>query len=137
MRIGARVGKWRAGGVAIVRGAERGVGRIGEVWQLCRGDEVLGEITVTDADFPWLSGDFAAGAGFAEVESLFADELALSEAIADDDGTADVEAWETAYDRIAETMALVAPSGRVAEFLLHIDGSEAWFRWSDEPFGQQ
>lgn len=112
------------------------MGRIGEVWQLRRGDEVLGEITITDADFPWLRGSFVARAGFAEVASLFAEELALSEVILDDDSKAAIDAWETAYDRIAKTMTLVAPSGPVAEFLLHVDAGEAWFRWSDEPFSE-
>src|SRR5688572_30468985 len=98
-------------------GGEGRVGRIGEVWQLRRGDEVLGEITITDAGFPWLSGSFVARAGFADVAPLFAEELALSEASADDDSVANIEAWEKAYDRIAKTMTLVAPSGPVAEFL--------------------
>ena len=30
--------------------------RIGDVWSLRRGDELLGEIEVTELDFPWLSG---------------------------------------------------------------------------------
>lgn len=104
--------------------------RIGEVWRLCRGGEVLGEITVTDADFPWLSGGFVARAGFGEVASLFAEELALSEVLLSDDSDAAVAAWEVAYDRIAATMTLVAPSGPMAAFLLHIDSDEAWFRWA-------
>ncbi|MBX6751337.1 MAG: hypothetical protein IRY85_17015 [Micromonosporaceae bacterium] len=29
------------------------------------------------------------------------------------------------------------PEGRdVPEFLLHIDGDQAWWRWSDEPFDE-
>ena len=87
---------------------------VGGVWQLRRGDEVMGEITITEADFPWLSGSFVARAGFAEVAALFAEELALSTVIADDDSAANVEAWEAAYVRIVETMTLVAPSGPVA-----------------------
>jgi hypothetical protein len=43
--------------------------------------------------------------------------------------------WEAAYDRIRQAVRLLAPDGRpVAEFLLHIDGDDAWWRWSDEPF---
>lgn len=117
-------------------GGEGRVSRIGEVWQLRRGEEVLGEITITDANFPWLSGGFAARAGFALVASLFAEELSLSEMIVDDDSEANIDAWETAYGRIASTMTLVAPAGPVAEFLMHVDAGEAWFRWSDEPFGE-
>ena len=107
---------------------------INGTWRLVRGDEVLGEIVITDADFPWLSGSFAARPGFAEVAPLFAEELALSAALEDDDNQTAMQAWESAYDRIVTTMSLVSPTGPVAEFLLHIEGAEAWFRWSDEPF---
>jgi len=109
---------------------------IGEVWQLCRGDEVLGEITITEADFPWLSGRFAPRSGFADVEPLFVEELGLLDVLQESNSKADVEAWEAAYDRISETVRLVAPSEPVAEFLLHIKGDLAWFRWSDEPFDE-
>jgi hypothetical protein len=102
----------------------------GEVWRVCRGDEVVGEITITGADFPWLSGRFAARPAFAAVAPLIADELALLERCLDSDDY--VEAWEAAYQRVADTVRLVAPAGPVAQFLLHIDGDEAWFRWSDE-----
>jgi hypothetical protein len=74
-------------------GSEGRVGMIGEVWQLRRGGEVLGEITMTEADFPWLSGSFAERPGFAEVAPLFAEELALSMLIGDDDSPANVDAW--------------------------------------------
>ncbi|MEE1941937.1 hypothetical protein V1L54_21440 [Streptomyces sp. TRM 70361] len=49
----------------------------------------------------------------------------------------DEEHWaerEKVHDRIRKTISLTAPSGPVAEFLLHIDGDRAWFRWSDRPF---
>ncbi|MFC1431439.1 hypothetical protein ACEZDB_12380 [Streptacidiphilus sp. N1-3] len=46
----------------------------------------------------------------------------------------DNDEWEAVADEIRQTMQLVAPAGPVAEFLLHVDGDRAWFRWSDEPF---
>ena len=107
---------------------------IGEVWQVRRGDEVLGEITVANSDFPWLSGSFAARPEFAQVAPQFVEELALSTAILEDDSEAAVDAWEAAYERIAKTMTLVSPSGPVAEFLLHIDAGWAWFRSGEKPF---
>jgi hypothetical protein len=110
--------------------------RIGEVWHLRRGEEVLGEITITEADFPWLRGSFIARAGFAEVAPLFTEEIALGEVTLDSDRVADIEAWEAAYERITNTMSLAAPSGPVAEFLLHIEEDEAWFRWSEEPLNR-
>ena len=107
---------------------------MGEVWHLRRGDVVLGEIAITGGDFPWLYGRFVARPGFAEVEPLFVAELALSRVLTESASEVDVETWEAAYDRVSQAVSLVGPSGPVAEFLLHIDGDEAWFRWSDEPF---
>ena len=101
------------------------------IWRLYRGKELLGLIHIDDADFPWLSGRFLPQPGFAEVKPLFDEEIALCE-----QEDLDVEAWEAAYERIREAgLVLVAPDGHpAAEFLLHIRGDEAWFRWSDEPF---
>lgn len=100
----------------------------GEVWRLVRGGELLGEIVIESADFPWLSGRFVPRAAFAEVKPLFDEELALAESDADDDG------WERIYHRITGSLSLLSPHGPVPEFLLHIQGDRAWFRWSDEPF---
>lgn len=102
----------------------------GEVWQVRTGAEPVGEILVEDADFPWLSGRFTAGPAFAEVRGLFARELALVER----DDEEHRQEWETAYDEITRRVYLSSPDGPVAEFLLHIEGDRAWFRWSDEPF---
>ncbi|MGW1750381.1 hypothetical protein ACWCRD_33140 [Streptomyces sp. NPDC002092] len=101
----------------------------GEVWQVRTGAEPVGEILIDDADFPWLSGRFTAGPAFAEVRDLFARELAL---VARDDEEQRQE-WETAYDEITRRVSLSSPDGPVPEFLLHIEGDRAWFRWSDEP----
>ena len=47
----------------------------------------------------------------------------------------DAESWEQAYDAVLAVVTLWNPQGHeVPEFLLHIDGREAWWRWSDEPF---
>ena len=97
----------------------------GDVWRLQRGDELLGEIIVNDGDFPWLYGRFVPCQGFADVRPLFDAELALIEA--DDD----IDAWERAYDRIQESMSLISPDGPVTDYLLHVQGDEAWFRWVD------
>ncbi|MEU6357292.1 hypothetical protein ABZ896_49675 [Streptomyces sp. NPDC047072] len=102
----------------------------GEVWQVRSGDDGVGEILIDDADFPWLSGRFTAGPAYESVRELFARELALIER--DDEDRR--EEWEAAYDEITRRVSLVAPDGPVAEFLLHIEGDRAWFRWSDEPF---
>jgi hypothetical protein len=46
------------------------------VWQLVRGDEVLAELAVTSADYPWLKAEVRPAAAFAEVRPLFDDEIA-------------------------------------------------------------
>ncbi|MFA3878225.1 hypothetical protein ABS735_32010 [Streptomyces sp. MMCC 100] len=92
----------------------------------------IGEILIEDADFPWLSGRFRAGPAYGAVQDLFARELALAER-----GDAEHWAeWETAYAEIERRVRLVSPDGPVAEFLLHIKGDRAWFRWSDESFDE-
>ena len=101
----------------------------GDVWRLYAGDELIGDLVVTEAEFPWLYSRFVPHDGFARVRPLFDEEFRLLER--DDD----VDAWEAAYARIAEAVTLAAPDGRrVPQFLLHVDGDEAWWRWSDEPF---
>lgn len=110
------------------------MGLVGGVWRLQRGEELLGEIVIEDSDFPWLSGRFRPQPTFAEVRPLFDEELALVETLLDSESAEDVEAWERVYERITGSLSLVAPHGLVPEFLLHIQGDEAWFRWSDEPF---
>ncbi|MER6579158.1 hypothetical protein [Nonomuraea sp. NPDC001023] len=105
--------------------------RPGQVWRLFRGEIPIGEIHVADADFPWLNGRFVAGDGFENVRHLFEAEFALI----DHEGELDVEAWELAYKQITDAITLVKADGTpVAEFMLHIKDTEAWFRWSDEPF---
>ncbi|MFI6602988.1 hypothetical protein ACIBHX_42655 [Nonomuraea sp. NPDC050536] len=108
------------------------MGGTGDEWRLMRGDDLLGVISVENGDFPWLSGRFSAESGFDEVKPWFDRELELVDA----DGELDVEAWEEIYSRIEQTVTLVGPSGPVPEFLLHISGDEAWFRWSNEPFSK-
>ncbi|WP_031487248.1 hypothetical protein [Streptomyces bicolor] len=102
----------------------------GEVWQVRGGAEPVGEILIDEADFPWLSGRFTPGPGYGAVRDLFARELALL----DRDLEESREEWEAAYDEIRRRVSLSSPDGPVAEFLLHIDGDRAWFRWSKEPF---
>jgi len=106
------------------------MGFVGEVWQVRRGEEPVGEILIDDADFPWLSGKFTAGPAFEAVRELFARELALAQ------GDADWTAWEKAYDEISRQVTLTSPDGPVPEFLLHIEGERGWFRWNDEPFDE-
>ena len=104
----------------------------GEVWRVHSGGEPVGEIVIDDADFPWLSGRFTAGPAFGAVQDLFARELDLVRR--DEEGH--WREWDEVYDEILRRVSLTSPDGPVAEFLLHIEGDRAWFRWSDEPFDE-
>jgi hypothetical protein len=100
-----------------------------ESWRLFHGDALVAELIVTEADFPWLHARVDARPGLEALRPLFRDELALSER------DEDADAWETAYARIRAALRLEYPDGRnVPEFLLHIEGDTAWWRWSDVPF---
>jgi hypothetical protein len=114
---------------------DEGAERVSEVWTLVRGDDVLAELHVTEKDFPWLRARLVPTRGFASVAPLFAAELrALAELDATESPEAEA-AWEHACTQIRSQTTLTDPDGRaVPEFLLHIDGRDAWWRWSDEPF---
>ncbi|MFI2433488.1 hypothetical protein [Streptomyces sp. NPDC018693] len=109
----------------------------GEIWSVHSAAGPVGEIVIDDADFPWLSGRFVPGPAYDAVEPLFARELALLQRVLHDDGDQAVQEWEAAYDRVGRQVTLSSPDGPVAEFLLHIEGDRAWFRWSDEPFEEE
>ncbi|MGW6131060.1 hypothetical protein ACWFNE_13625 [Cellulomonas sp. NPDC055163] len=101
-----------------------------EVWQLHHGDRVVASLHVTEADFPWLRARVEPAAGFDDLAPLLAEEARLADAL-DDEVSA---AWEAAHDRLRAATRLTRPDGRdVPEYLLHVDGSEAWWRCSDEP----
>lgn len=101
-----------------------------ETWTLHRGDQLVARLVVTGGDFPWLNARVEACDGFAEVRPLFVEELRLMND-ADRDGTA----WGAQYEAIRRSVTLRYPDGRdVPEFLLHVDGDHAWWRWNDEPF---
>jgi hypothetical protein len=98
-------------------------------WQLLRDDLVVADLVVYGDDFPWLNARVFPKEGFEEIRPIFEEELRL----VDDDEN--IQSWEDAYHRIRAEVCLAAPDGHlVPEFLLHIDGSEAWWRWTDEPF---
>jgi hypothetical protein len=101
----------------------------GPTWRLWRGDELLADLVVTGADFPWLQAVVEATPAFDSVRDLFVEELRLVERIDEDYPT-----WEAVDAQIRATVSLQNPEGvRVPDFLLHIDGEAAWWRWSDEP----
>src|SRR5262245_14214484 len=75
---------------------------------------------------PWLHARAGPAEGFAGLRPLLAGELRLLDHLDED-----LPAWEAACSRVRDAVSLHAPDGHlVPEFLLHIDGEQAWWRWS-------
>jgi hypothetical protein len=109
------------------------------IWKLKHADELIGEIRITDGDFPWLSGTFVPLPGFARFKPLFEQELQLLDAVSDPDSDTGkaTDAWEAAYALLSSSLTMINDHDvPVAEFLLHIQDTQAWFRWSDDPFDE-
>jgi hypothetical protein len=103
----------------------------GACWTLRSGDELLGAIEITDADFPWSYGRWTPTAAFERFADLFARDL---QAESDPDG----DDWIDAYYEIRGSTQLHYPDGSsVPEFWLHIDGDLAWFRHHYEKFAAE
>lgn len=105
---------------------------IGDEWTLKHRGLRCGVITVREIDQPWLWGTWTPTADFAPLTPLFERQLVVTRADNwDDAGVAELEA---VHAEIRQAVELHYPDGRIVpEFLLHIEGDEAWFRWSDEP----
>jgi hypothetical protein len=131
----------RAGG-AIIEAAENLLERAlmagnqsGAVWRLYRGAQSVAELVVVEADWPWMSAKVETAPGFAEVRELFEADLRAAERVEDDDSDEALAAADTAQQRIRDAVRLTYPDGAdVPEFMLHVDGDQAWWRWSDTPF---
>jgi hypothetical protein len=100
----------------------------GEVWKLYAGDEVVANLVVTGGDFPWLDARVEPRPAFEAFRPLFDEEWAATQA----------EDWDRAdevYHEIKNALRLADPDGvDVVEFLLHVQGEDARWRWSYEPF---
>jgi hypothetical protein len=99
---------------------------------LVRGDTVLGTIAVNhgEADFPWFSGAFTAAPEFEAVRKLFERELQLLRANTDND-SATWDDWEAVHAELHDPgLFLFAPDSgyKADDILIHINGSEAWWR---------
>ncbi|MGX4731998.1 hypothetical protein [Kitasatospora griseola] len=98
-----------------------------ETWRLVHGEDLVGEIRIDDADFPWLHGEFTPGPGWPGFAPRFAECRELAEA-------EEWDAWGRIHLTLEQELTLHAPEGPMAEFLLHIEPPRAWFRFSEEPF---
>ena len=100
-------------------------------WTLVKGEEVVARLQAVEVDMPWIFAEFEPLPGFAPYAPLFAEELAILDASAEE-GAEDGD-WEAVYDKIVADLDLLMPDGTPVEYLLHIDGPEAWFRFMEAP----
>jgi hypothetical protein len=99
---------------------------------LVRGNAVLGTIEVKpgEADLPWYSGVFQPTAEFEAVRDLFKHELELLRANTTND-SAQWDDWEAVHSELHEPGLRLQSrdnSYQADEILIHIDGTEAWWR---------
>ena len=90
-----------------------------------RGTEVLGTLEVLGPDQPWFNGRFTATPAFEEVRADFQEELRLLNADR-------IEEWSAAWERILALGVRLDPQDGgppIEDFLLHVDGESAWFRF--------
>ena len=100
--------------------------------ELVRGSDVIGTIEVKpgDGDLPWRSGAFRPSAEFEAVRDLFEHELQLLRDNTAND-SAQWEAWEAVHAELHDPgLSLQArdKSYVADEILIHIEGTEAWWR---------
>lgn len=105
-----------------------------ETWTLRDQGKQIARWEVTGTDFPSLEAIVHREPGFEQVRELFDEDLRLLEAL-DDGDLRTVERFEEHYRTIQARLELVGPDGvAVQEFLLHIDGDKAWWKWSETRF---
>lgn len=100
--------------------------------RLLRGDALLGTIDVKpgDGDLPWRTGAFRPTSEFAAVRALFEKELRLLRANEADD-SALWDDWEAVHEELHDPGIRLEAADRsysADDILIHIDGSEAWWR---------
>jgi hypothetical protein len=100
--------------------------------KLVRGSTTLGTIEVKPgaADFPWYSGAFHPTPEFEAVRDLFREELRLLRENSSDD-SALWDEWEAVHAQLHDPGLRLEDADKsysADEILIHIDGSEAWWR---------
>jgi hypothetical protein len=104
--------------------------------ELLRGGALLGtiELDAAHSDFPWYGGTFKPSSAYEAVRDLFERELEILRANKDDDN-AQWDEWESIYAELSEPgLHLQSADGSymAGELLIHVDGSNVWWRESPE-----
>jgi hypothetical protein len=96
--------------------------------KLMQGETQLGTLTIYDMDWPWVNCHFESETAFEKVRHLFDAEQAI---LVHARTPSDYDAWERSYDDIEALGLRLFPEDwePIVDFLLHIEGNEAWFRY--------
>jgi len=95
-------------------------------WLLKRGADVLGWLTETGLDQPWIICRFEPTEQFVSVQPLFDDVFRL---INEDDDWNRAEALQKQIDALGLTLEISGGQKIINEFVLSIGNGEAWFRY--------
>jgi len=96
-----------------------------ELWYLYKDDVLLGTFENCESDWPWLSCTFVSTAAFDQYRALFEREATHLEKVGAD------EILEMYADQITQAGLRLVPADPIREvedYILHISGSEGWFR---------
>ena len=93
-------------------------------FRVVRNGILLGSLTRTGGGMFWSEGEFEPVPDFANVQPLFDEERLLLEAD-------EIDAWEAVWDKLSVGLVLepLDGSGPITEFLLHIEGRQASWRY--------
>lgn len=95
-----------------------------EIWELRRGDVLVGRLAIYDQDMFWYTARFEPTAEFAAYRALFQEGAALREGD-DPDRWA---AWQEQVRGLGLTLVRLRDNAVTGEFILYIAGSAADFR---------
>lgn len=97
-------------------------------YSLWQGDTLLGSLYLTGHNFPWVYCEFKGTSDFEPIRPLFEREAAALDSVDELDNWTEYEMALTQTHALNLGLENCQSSFRHTEFLLHIQGTEAWFR---------
>ncbi len=95
-----------------------------EIWELRRGDVLVGTLTITDQDSPWYSARFERTEAYAPYDAVFVE----GNDVRSGDDQAAWSQWRQQIQNLELRLVRLHEQAVASEFLLYIEGSEADFR---------
>ena len=95
-------------------------------WELYGKSTFYGRLHLDHIDQPWFHCRFEPTEAFQEVQPLFEEEIRLL------NSSGKIDEWERSYETIDQLqleLRSTAEHSVITDFLLHIEGDSAWFRY--------